>query len=346
MAGTLGAMALERRTIGRLPSAATGRGRAGPRHSRPGARTPGPAATGWRTGTIGPLGALADRRRLVLVNRRAELPRGMTMAEMAAEHADAIRTGSGRRSTWSGRRRAAASPSSSRPTIPTSCGPLVLLSTACRLGPEGRCCSAGSRRGSARARIARRWRSWPPSSCRAGAGVPAGVVASVAGPLVLRDGRASTTWRRRSRRRTPSTWRPARARSRRARSSSPAARTASTRRAVRGDGAAHPGQRPAPARRQGPHHRARRRALPRRAGVLALAETIRGPASAAITTFVTTASSGRLRHPSASRIFPRRTAAGRRRGTPCARPGPPTAGGRPPGGSPRRDSRRARARSR
>ncbi len=38
-----------------------------------------------------PLLPLAASRRLVLFNRRAGLPRGMTMAELAAEHAEAAR---------------------------------------------------------------------------------------------------------------------------------------------------------------------------------------------------------------------------------------------------------------
>jgi pimeloyl-ACP methyl ester carboxylesterase len=45
--------------------------------------------------TIGPLADLATARRLIVLNRRPGLPRGMTMAELAAEHAEAITTGLG-----------------------------------------------------------------------------------------------------------------------------------------------------------------------------------------------------------------------------------------------------------
>jgi hypothetical protein len=47
-----------------------------------------------------PLLPLAASRRLVLFNRRARLPRGMTMAELAAEHAEALAMPSPRRLTW------------------------------------------------------------------------------------------------------------------------------------------------------------------------------------------------------------------------------------------------------
>lgn len=45
--------------------------------------------------TLAPVAALATRRRLVAMNRRHDLPRGMTMADLAAEHAEALRTGPG-----------------------------------------------------------------------------------------------------------------------------------------------------------------------------------------------------------------------------------------------------------
>ena len=158
-------MALERRTLGRLPSAATGSG--DPVLVIAGLMPyTGPGGDRMAHVAIGSLEALADRRRLVLVNRRAGLPRGMTMAEMAAEHADAIRElgGAGRRRR--ARRRAAASPSSSRPTTPTSSAASCSSAPRAGSGPRAGSCSAGSRRGSARARTARRSPSWPPTSCR------------------------------------------------------------------------------------------------------------------------------------------------------------------------------------
>jgi pimeloyl-ACP methyl ester carboxylesterase len=189
MDGRLGAMALERRTLGRLPSAATGSGDpvlviAG--------LTPytGPGGDRMAHMGIGSLEALADRRRLVLVNRRAELPRGMTMAEMAAEHVDAIRA-LGAPVDVVGTSTGGSIAQQLAADHPHLVRRLVLLSTACRLGPEGRQLqrrvAARIRKGAHRKAIALMASDLvPPGPGR----LPVGVVASVVGPLVLRDRQA------------------------------------------------------------------------------------------------------------------------------------------------------------
>ena len=73
-------------------------------------------------------------RRVFYLNRRPELPPGMTMTELVADHAAGAAT---RRSpnpsmSWASRREAA-SPSSWRPTTRTVVNRLVLISTGCRL---------------------------------------------------------------------------------------------------------------------------------------------------------------------------------------------------------------------
>lgn len=179
-------MALERGTLGRLPCAATGSGDpvlviAG--------LTPytGPGGDRMARGGFGPIEMLADRRRLVLVNRRADLPRGMTMAEMAAEHADAIRE-LGAPVDVVGTSTGGSIAQQLAADHPDVVRRLVLLSTACRLGPVGkelqRRVAARIRKGAYRKAIALMVSELlPPGPGR----LPAGVVASVVGPLVLRD---------------------------------------------------------------------------------------------------------------------------------------------------------------
>lgn len=80
-----------------------------------------------------------EKRRVHFFNRRPGLPRGMTMAELAAEHADALREGFqhepvdvfGISTGGSIAQQLAAD-------HPDVVRRLVLSSTACRLGPEGR----------------------------------------------------------------------------------------------------------------------------------------------------------------------------------------------------------------
>jgi pimeloyl-ACP methyl ester carboxylesterase len=178
-------MDLERGTIGRLPFAAMGTG--DPVLVIAGlAPVTGPGSDRMAQMTTGSIAPLAQRRRLVLVNRRAGLPRGMTMAEMAAEHAEAIRDGLGAPVDVVGTSTGGSIAQQLAADHPGVVRRLVLLSTACRLGPEGkrlqRAVAARVRAGAHRQAIA----------LLAGELVPrgrlaAGIVASILGPLVLRD---------------------------------------------------------------------------------------------------------------------------------------------------------------
>ncbi|TAM89063.1 MAG: alpha/beta fold hydrolase [Jatrophihabitans sp.] len=88
--------------------------------------------------TLGPLTALAPARRLIVVNRRPGLPRGMTMAQLAAEHAAAIREGLAAGAVdvvgISTGGSIAQQLAADHPDVVRR---LVLVSTACRLGPVG-----------------------------------------------------------------------------------------------------------------------------------------------------------------------------------------------------------------
>jgi pimeloyl-ACP methyl ester carboxylesterase len=183
-------MEIERGTVGRLPYAAVGQGEpvlviAGLMpYTGPGGDRMAHAAIGW-------LEKIADRRRFVLVNRRPGLPRGMTMAEMAAEHADAIREGLGGRVDVVGTSTGGTIAQQLAADHPDVVGRLELLSTACRLGPAGRVLQ---RRIAARIRAGARRQAMavltadmvPPGRGQ----TVAGILASVAGPLVLRDPQA------------------------------------------------------------------------------------------------------------------------------------------------------------
>lgn len=88
---------------------------------------------------LGPLAALADVRRVLVFNRRPRLRKGMTMAELAAEHRDALRAACGDQpvdlvgtSTGGSIAQQLAS------DHPDAVRRLLLISTACRLGPFGR----------------------------------------------------------------------------------------------------------------------------------------------------------------------------------------------------------------
>ncbi len=187
MAGRLACVALQRGTIGRLPYAALGAG--APVLVIAGlSPVTGPGGDRMAKGTIGSLATLRDRRRLVLVNRRAGLPPGMTMADMAAEHADAIRTGLDAPVDVVGTSTGGSIAQQLAADHPDVVRRLVLLSTACRLGPHGKLMQ---RRVAARIRAGARRQAMavlaaelvPPGRGQ----LAAGVVASVAGPLLLRD---------------------------------------------------------------------------------------------------------------------------------------------------------------
>ena len=130
-------MSMERGMVGRLPSLAQGNG------------TPllfvggltvktGVDAAGTEQMMRSLLKPFAKRRRVVFVNRRPGLPRGMSMADLAEEHADAISSWASGRSTSPGSRPAAASFSSWPPTIPTSSVAWCSSAPPAGSGPSGR----------------------------------------------------------------------------------------------------------------------------------------------------------------------------------------------------------------
>jgi pimeloyl-ACP methyl ester carboxylesterase len=126
----------ERGTLGRLPYAAVGEGP--PLAVLAGlSPTTGVDGDGMLRATLAPVAGLADHRRLVLFNRRPHLPRGMTMAELAAEHADAIRA-LGPPVDVLGVSTGGSIAQQLAADHPGVIRRLVLVSTACRLGPTGR----------------------------------------------------------------------------------------------------------------------------------------------------------------------------------------------------------------
>jgi len=80
----------------------------------------------------------AKRRRVMFVNRRRGLPRGMSMAELAQEHADAIRSLGGGAVDVAGISTGGSIAQQLAADHPDVVDRLVLVSTACRLGPQGR----------------------------------------------------------------------------------------------------------------------------------------------------------------------------------------------------------------
>ena len=132
-----GAERMERGVVGPLPCLRTGSGR--PLLFIGGLS---PAAGVDATGTEKMAGSLlepfARRREVVFVNRRPGLPRGMTMAEMAAEHAEAIRALGDGPVDVAGISTGGSIAQQLAADHPGVVGRLALLCTACRLGPEGK----------------------------------------------------------------------------------------------------------------------------------------------------------------------------------------------------------------
>jgi pimeloyl-ACP methyl ester carboxylesterase len=135
--GAGGRAPISRGTYGALPYAALGDGP--PVVALAGlSPTTGVDGDGTVRGVLGPLVALSRSRRLVVFNRRASLPRGMTMAELAAEHADAIRAGFGGPVDVVGTSTGGSIAQQLAADHPDAVARLVLVSTACRLGPLGK----------------------------------------------------------------------------------------------------------------------------------------------------------------------------------------------------------------
>lgn len=132
---------IERGTYGALPYAAVGDGPALVVFAGLMPVT-GVAGDALVNSALHPLLPLARSRRLVLFNRRAGLPRGMTMAELAAEHADALRDGFPGPVDLAG----TSTGGSIAAQLSADHGDLVarlaLISAACRLGPVGKALQA------------------------------------------------------------------------------------------------------------------------------------------------------------------------------------------------------------
>ena len=119
--------------LGRLPFLAVG---AGPPLVYLAGLTPDPGVPDGasRRAELSTLRPFAARRRVHYINRRGGLPRGMTMAEMAAEHADAIRGAFGGPVDVVGASTGGSIAQQLAADHPDAVRRLVLVSTACRLG--------------------------------------------------------------------------------------------------------------------------------------------------------------------------------------------------------------------
>jgi pimeloyl-ACP methyl ester carboxylesterase len=127
---------IDRGTVGVVPYAAMGAGRPVVVLAGLSPRV-GVAGDGFVRGVLAPVRGLAERRRLIVFNRRPGLALGLSMGELAAEYAEAIvRLGApvdvvGVSTGGSIAQQLAADHGA-------VVGRLVLLSTACRLGGVGR----------------------------------------------------------------------------------------------------------------------------------------------------------------------------------------------------------------
>ena len=134
-----GAMTIERGVSGRLPYAAVGSG--APMLFIAGLAPV--AGVEWGTSermmnrsTL--LRPFAKCRRVIYTNRRKGLPRGITMAELAEEHADAIRALSAGPVDVAGISTGGSIAQQLAADHPDVVDRLVLLSTACRISPQSR----------------------------------------------------------------------------------------------------------------------------------------------------------------------------------------------------------------
>jgi pimeloyl-ACP methyl ester carboxylesterase len=184
----IGGMSMERGVAGSLPFLATGTGPPmlfiGGLSFQAGVDAPG---TEWMSASL--LEPFAKRRRVLFVNRRSGLPRGMSMAEMAAEHADAIRSLAVGPVDVAGLSTGGSIAQQLAADHPDVVARLVLLCAACRLGPQGRAMqrrvAARIRRGARRQAIAVMMAGLvPPKRGQ----VVAGALGWLAGPRLLAGG--------------------------------------------------------------------------------------------------------------------------------------------------------------
>lgn len=130
-------MEIERGTIGALPYAALGAGE--PVVALAGlSPVTGVESDGIVRASVGMFSGLAATRRLVALNRRAGLPRGMTIGQLAGEHAEALRDGFDGPVDVIGTSTGGSIAQQLAADHPDVVRRLVLVSTACRLGPEAK----------------------------------------------------------------------------------------------------------------------------------------------------------------------------------------------------------------
>jgi pimeloyl-ACP methyl ester carboxylesterase len=98
----------------------------------------GTAGDGLVRGALAPVRRLAASRRLIVLNRRADLPANLTMAKLAAEYADAITTHLGAPVDVVGTSTGGSIAQQLAADHPEAVRRVVLLSAACRLGRRGR----------------------------------------------------------------------------------------------------------------------------------------------------------------------------------------------------------------
>ena len=178
----------ERGTIGRLPYLAVGSG--APMLFLAGlAPEAGVDAAGTERMNATLLRPFAKRRRVLFVNRRRGLPGGMSMAELAQEHAEAIRSSLDGPVDVAGISTGGSIAQQLAADHPDVVRRLVILSAACRLGPHGRALqrrvAARIRRGAQRQALAVMMAGVVPP--RRGQ-LPAAALAWLAGPRVLAGG--------------------------------------------------------------------------------------------------------------------------------------------------------------
>ncbi len=137
--------------------------------------------------SLGPFEALAATRRLVLFNRRANLPRGISFEQLASEHADAINAEFGGNADLIGISTGGSLAQQLAADHPDTVRRLVLASTGCRLQPNTKAMqrqiAARIRGGAPRKALAVGVAALVPP--RRGQ-IPAAMVAYAFGPLLLR----------------------------------------------------------------------------------------------------------------------------------------------------------------
>jgi pimeloyl-ACP methyl ester carboxylesterase len=128
---------VERGVMGAIPYAAVG---SGPPLVVCGGLWPvtGVAGDGFVRGALAPVRPLAARRRLIALNRRANLPAGLTMSDLAAEYASAITAHLDAPVDLLGTSTGGSIAQQLAADHPGAVRRLVVLSAACRLGPLGR----------------------------------------------------------------------------------------------------------------------------------------------------------------------------------------------------------------